>query len=65
VQALFRLTGRPGKGGSSCNPGVGETARTNFVIKAGRIRVWIRAPDQPGDNQGAPPGDSQGGGPTV
>ncbi len=65
VQALFRLTGRPGRGGSSCNPGAGETARTNFVIKAGRIRVWIRAPDQPGDNQGAPPGDSQGVGPTV
>ena len=65
VQALFRLTGRPGRGGSACNPGAGETARTNFVIKAGRIRVWIRAPDEPGDNQGAPPGDSQGGGPTV
>jgi len=65
VQALFRLTGRPGRGGSSCNPGAGETARTNFVIKRGHIRVWIRAPDQPGDNQGPPPGGSQGGGPTV
>jgi hypothetical protein len=65
VQGLFRLTGRRGKGGSSCNPGAGETARTNFIIKRGRIRVWIRAPDQPGDNQGSAPGGSQGGGPTV
>ncbi len=65
VQALFRLTGRPGRGGSACNPGAGETARTNFVIKSGHIRVWIRAPDAPGDNQGAPPPESQGGGPEV
>ena len=65
VQALFRLTGRPGKGGSACNPGAGETARTNLIIKAGHIRVWIRAPDEPGDNQGSPPSDSQGGGPVV
>jgi hypothetical protein len=66
VQALFRLTGRPGRGGSTCNPGAGETARTNFVIQAGRIRVWLRAPDQPGDNSQPPPsGGSGGGGPTV
>jgi hypothetical protein len=65
VQGLFRLTGRPGRGGSACNPGVGQTARTNFVIKSGHIRVWIRAPDAPGENQGAPPTQSQGGGPTV
>ncbi len=66
VQALFRLTGRPGRGGSTCNPGAGETARTNFVIQAGHIRVWLRAPDQPGDNSQPPPsGGSGGGGPTV
>ncbi len=65
VQALFRLTGRPGPGGSTCNPGAGETARTNFVIRSGHIRVWLRAPDEPGDNQPPPAGDSGGGGPTV
>ncbi len=53
VNALFRLTGRPGPGGSSCGGGVGATARTNFVIAHGRIVQWIRAPDDPGDN-GAP-----------
>ena len=62
VQALFRLTGRPGPGGSTCNPGAGETARTNFVIRSGHIRVWLRAPDEPGDNQPPPAGDSGGGG---
>ncbi len=62
VQALFRLTGRPGRGGTTCNPGAGETARTNFVIQAGRIRVWLRAPDQPGDNSQPPPSNGSGGG---
>jgi hypothetical protein len=65
VQALFRLTGRPGPGGSTCNPGVGETARTNFVILSGHIHVWLRAPDQPGDNQQPPGGGSGGGGPVI
>jgi hypothetical protein len=66
VQALFRLTGRPGPGGSTCTPGAGETARTNFVITAGHIRVWLRAPDAPGDNQQPPSGGgSAGGGPVV
>ena len=50
VNALFRLTGRPGPGGSDCGTGAGQTARTNFVITAGRILEWIRAPDDPGDN---------------
>jgi hypothetical protein len=50
VNALFRLTGRPGVGGGSCTPGEGQTARTNFVIVNGRILEWIRAPDDPGDN---------------
>ena len=69
VQGLFRLTGRPGRGGSTCNPGAGQTARTNFVIHAGHIRVWLRAPDQPGDNSQPPPsggsGGSGGGGPVI
>jgi hypothetical protein len=66
VQALFRLTGRPGRGGSACNPGAGQTARTNFVIRSGRIRVWLRAPDAPGDNPAQPsPDGSGGGGPVV
>ncbi len=50
VNALFRLTGRPGPGGSDCGTGAGQTARTNFVIVRGRIVEWIRAPDDPGDN---------------
>jgi hypothetical protein len=60
VNALFRLTGRPGPGGG-CGAGAGETARTNFVVVGGRIVQWIRAPDDPGDNPPAaapqpPPG---------
>jgi hypothetical protein len=50
INALFRLTGRPGLGGSTCGTGVGQTARTNFEIIDGRIVEWIRAPDDPGDN---------------
>ena len=53
VNALFRLTGRPGLGGSDCGSGAGQTARTNFVIAGGRIVEWIRAPDDPGDNHGS------------
>jgi hypothetical protein len=66
VNALFRLTGRPGVGGSTCGGGSGQTARTNFVIANGRIVEWIRAPDDPGDNRGAPapqPAPSPGGQP--
>jgi hypothetical protein len=51
VNALFRLTTRPGRGGGGgCGSGTGETARTNFLIENGRIVEWLRAPDQPGDN---------------
>jgi len=69
VNALFRLSGRTGPGGSNCSGGVGQTARTNFVIVHGRILEWIRAPDDPGDN-GTPrrPGPSPGSapaGPTI
>jgi hypothetical protein len=49
VNALFRLSNRPGPGGG-CGSGAGQTARTNFVVARGRIVEWIRAPDQPGDN---------------
>jgi hypothetical protein len=51
VNALFRLTNRPGRGGGGgCGSGTGETARTNFLIENGQIVEWLRAPDQPGDN---------------
>lgn len=72
VNALFRLTGRPGPGGSTCDGGVGTTARTNFVITHGRIVEWLRAPSDPGDNgtpatpgQPPAPSPSQGPLPTV
>jgi hypothetical protein len=71
VNALFRLTGRSGPGGTDCGSGAGSTARTNFVIAHGLIVEWIRAPDQPGDNPGAPvptpatPPASQPSGPSV
>ena len=59
VNALFRLTTRPGPGGG-CSTGAGQTARTNFVIRDGRIVEWIRAPDDPRDNSGpAPPSRAQ------
>lgn len=50
VNALFRLTDRPGLGGGGCGAGVGQTARANFVIARHHILEWIRAPDDPGDN---------------
>jgi hypothetical protein len=53
TNALFRLTGRPGPGGSNCGGG-GTTARTNFLVEQGKIVEWIRAPDDPGDNGGPP-----------
>jgi hypothetical protein len=58
VDALFRLTGRPGPGGSNCGAGLGLTARTDFLIRHGRIVAWIRAPDQPGDHAAPTPGSS-------
>jgi hypothetical protein len=62
VNALFKLTGRPGPGGSSCGTGAGTTARTNFIIAGDHIVDWIRAPSDPGDPN-VP--SSGGGGPTV
>jgi hypothetical protein len=74
VNALFRLTDRTGPGSSGgCGSGVGETARTNFVIRNGHIVAWLRAPDEPGDN-GTPksspstptsPGTTPGGGSVI
>jgi hypothetical protein len=58
VNALFRLTDRPGPG-AGCGSGKGQTARTNFVIAGGRIVQWIRAPEDPGDNQGGTPPPGQ------
>ncbi len=68
VNALFRLTDRPGPGGG-CRSGIGQTARTNFVIAGGRIVEWIRAPDDPGDGarDGSPPqpASPQGSSPVI
>ncbi len=65
INALFKLTGRRGPGGSDCGSGAGTTARTNFVIEHGRIVEWIRAPDDPGDNGSPkPPGNPTSPSPT-
>jgi hypothetical protein len=42
--ATFELTDRPGGG---CGRGVGETARTTFVIEDGKITEWRRVADEP------------------
>lgn len=65
VNALFRLTGRSGPGGSDCGSGVGQTARTDFVIRDGKIVEWLRAPDEPGDNGNGGPPPSNGPAPVV
>ena len=38
--ATFRLTERPGPG--TCGPGAGESAKTSFVIRDGKIVEWRR-----------------------
>jgi hypothetical protein len=53
--ATFKLTERPGPG--HCGDGVGEEAKTAFVIENGLITQWRRVVDA-----GAPPADS---GPVV
>jgi hypothetical protein len=72
VNALFRLTGRPGLGGTDCGGVTGATARTNFLIAHGRIVEWLRAPSDPGDSgtgstpgQPVPPSPSVGPQPVV
>jgi len=47
--ATFRLTERPGSG--VCGPGTGESAKTSFVIRDGKIVQWRRV----GAGGGAPP----------
>ena len=51
IDVLFRLTARRGRGGGrhACGSGVGETARTAFLVRDGRILAWVRAPSLPGD----------------
>lgn len=44
VVATFVLTERPGPG--TCGAGVGQTARTAFVVHDGRITEWRRVPDE-------------------
>ncbi len=43
--ATFELTERPGPG--ECGDGVGNEARTAFVIEDGLITEWIRAAGEP------------------
>ena len=43
--AVFRLTERPGPG--RCGSGTGDTARTTFVIRGGKIVEWRRVADRP------------------
>jgi hypothetical protein len=43
--ATFELTERPGEG--KCGTGVGETAKTAFLVDDGLIARWIRAADDP------------------
>ncbi len=52
IDALFRLTDRAGVG-AGCGSGVGQLARTDFVIVRGHIVDWIRAP-LAGPNPGIP-----------
>jgi hypothetical protein len=56
VDALFVLGDRPGGGPGGCGTGTGLTARVAFVIKSGRIAVWRRIPDEPGDAAHDAPG---------
>ena len=46
VLATFRLTERKGAPGS-CGSGVGNRARTLFLLRGGKIVQWIRASDPP------------------
>ena len=62
IDVLFRLTARAGRGGGkgSCGTGIGQTARTEFLIRDGQIVEWLRAPSLPGDP--GVPGRGGGGG---
>jgi hypothetical protein len=51
IDVLFRLTARAGRGGGvkACGTGIGATARTDFIVRDGKIVEWLRAPSLPGD----------------
>ena len=53
--ATFVLTSRRDRPGA-CGPGVGQRARTLFLLRGGRIAQWIRAADPP--DEGELPGPS-------
>jgi hypothetical protein len=55
VLATFRLTERRGSS-VGCGPGVGNLARTLFLLRDERIVQWIRAADPP--DEGELPGSS-------
>ena len=55
VLATFRLTNRRGRDGA-CGQGVGNRARTLFLLRDGKIVQWIRATDPP--DEGELPGGS-------
>src|SRR5579875_3552534 len=59
IDVLFRLTARAGQGGgrAACGAGIGQSARSDFLIQDGRILEWLRAPSLPGD-PGVPGGPS-------
>jgi hypothetical protein len=42
IAATFRLTERPG---GACGSGVGQLARTAFIIRDGKIAQWRRLPN--------------------
>ena len=50
VLATFRLTERRGSP-TGCGPGVGERARTLFLLRDGHIVQWIRASDPPDEGE--------------
>jgi hypothetical protein len=56
--ATFKLTERPGPG--QCDGGVGDAAKTAFVIHNDRITEWRRVVDQ-----GAPPAEPQSTNPVI
>jgi hypothetical protein len=71
IDVLFRLTARAGQGGGerACGAGIGQTARTRFLIHNGQIVAWVRAPSLPGDpgvpgHSGGSGGSGGGGGNT-
>lgn len=64
VNALFRLTGRSGPGGTDCGSGAGQTARVDFAISKGKILDWIRVPVAPAAPP-PPPSQVNPGGPPA